>query len=156
MSGGADLAGRGPGVLAADRVIDAPPAAVFGAATDWPAQAGWIPLTRVRVVRGDGRTPGSVVEAFTGVGPVGFLDVLEIVRFDPPHAVDVLHTGRWVRGQGAFVFEAVGAGTRFGVREWLHLPGGRAGRLAWRVLRPLLELGARRSLAAFAGRLEPR
>jgi uncharacterized protein YndB with AHSA1/START domain len=154
MSGTADPAVRGPGVLAVDRVIVASPAAVFDAATDWPAQGRWIPFTRVRVVRGDGRTPGSVVEAFTGIGPVGFLDVLEIVRFDRPHAVDVLHTGRWVRGPGAFVVETAAGGTRFGLREWLHLPCGRAGRLAWSLLRPVFEFGARRSLTTFARGVE--
>jgi uncharacterized protein YndB with AHSA1/START domain len=150
MPSRSELTHRGPGVLAADRDVAAPPAAVFAAATDWPRQGTWIPLTRVRVTRGDGRSPGSVVEAFTGIGPVGFLDVLEIVRFDAPHAVEVLHVGRWVRGPGAFTFEAVGGGTRFGLREWLHLPGGPAGRFAWALARPLVEAAARRSLATFA------
>jgi hypothetical protein len=137
-------------VLAADRVVAAPRDVVFAAATDWERQGTWIPLTRVRIARGDGRSAGSVVEAFTGVGPLGFLDVLEIVRYDPPRAVEVLHVGRWVRGPGAFTFGEVDAGTRVGLREWLHLPGGRAGRLAWALARPLAEAAARRSLATFA------
>jgi voltage-gated potassium channel Kch len=149
-----ELARRGRGVLVADRVVAAPPDVVFAAATDWPRQGAWIPLTRVRVVRGDGRTPGSVVEAFTGIGPVGVLDVLEIVRFAPPHAVDVLHTGRWVRGPGAFTFDAVDGGTRFALREWLHLPGGWAGRVAWALAGPLVTAAARRSLATFARGVE--
>ncbi|HEV7824205.1 MAG TPA: SRPBCC family protein [Mycobacteriales bacterium] len=154
MPSRSELARRGPGVLAADRVVAAPPEAVFAAATDWPRQGSWIPLTRVRVVRGDGRSPGSVVEAFTGIGPVGVLDVLEIVRFDPPRVVDILHTGRWVRGPGAFTFDAVDGGTRFALREWLHLPGGRPGRVAWTLARPLLQAAARRALATFARGVE--
>jgi hypothetical protein len=96
-----------------------------------------------------------VVEAFTGIGPVGVLDVLEIARFAPPHTVEVLHTGRWLRGPGEFrVAPAPGGGTRFGIREWLQVPGGRAGRVAWALVRPVFALGARRSLAAFARLVE--
>jgi uncharacterized protein YndB with AHSA1/START domain len=152
-----DLTRRGEGVLAADRDIAAAPAAVFDVATDWVGQGRWIPLTRLRVVHGDGRSEGSVIEAFTGIGPVGFLDVLEITRFAPPDSVEVLHTGRWVRGPGEFRFASTpDGGTRFGLREWLHLPGGRTGRLAWAVARPLFTFGARRSLAAFARLVEHR
>jgi uncharacterized protein YndB with AHSA1/START domain len=153
----AELLRRGEGVLAADRDIAASPAEVFDAATDWAGQGRWIPLTRVRVVRGDGRSEGSVIQAFTGIGPVGVLDVLEIARFAPPHTVEIVHTGRWLRGPGEFrCAPATGGGTRFGLREWLHLPGGRAGRLAWTLARPLFMLGARRSLAVFARLVENR
>jgi uncharacterized protein YndB with AHSA1/START domain len=147
---------RGDGVLAAGRDLAAPPTEVFAAATDWERQGRWIPMTRVRVVQGDGRSPGSVVEAFTGIGPVGVLDVLQVVSFVPPHAVEVVHVGRWLRGPGAFTFSpAPGGGTRFELREWLHLPGGAVGRAAWRLVRPLFEFGARRSLATFARQLAP-
>jgi uncharacterized protein YndB with AHSA1/START domain len=153
----AELLRRGAGVLAADRDIAAPAAEVFDAATDWAGQGRWIPLTRVRVVRGDGRSAGSVIEAFTGIGPVGVTDVLEIVRFAPPHTVEIVHTGRWLRGPGEFRFApAPDGGTRFGLREWLHLPAGRAGRLGWTLARPLFTLGARRSLAVFARLFEAR
>jgi uncharacterized protein YndB with AHSA1/START domain len=134
----------------------ASPAEVFAAATDWERQGRWIPLTRVRVVQGDGRSPGSVVEAFTGIGPVGVLDVIQVVAFVPPIVVEVVHTGRWLRGPGEFRFTPrPGGGTRFELREWLHLPGGRAGRSAWSLVGPLLSLGARWSLAAFARQLAP-
>jgi uncharacterized protein YndB with AHSA1/START domain len=150
-----DLARRGTGALVAERDVAAPAAAVFAAATDWARQGTWIPLTRVRVTHGDGRSAGSVVEAFTGIGRLGLLDVLEIVRFDEPHAVDVVHVGRWVRGPGSFTFApAPDGGTRFGLREWLHVPGGAAGRLVWSLTRPLFELGARRSLRTFARGVE--
>jgi uncharacterized protein YndB with AHSA1/START domain len=151
------LARRGDGVVAVDRDIAAPAVEVFGAATDWAGQGRWIPLTRVRVVRGDGRSPGSVIEAFTGIGRVGVLDVLEIARFEAPHTVEIVHTGRWLRGPAEFRFApAPGGGTRFGLREWLQLPGGRAGRLAWALARPLFTAGARRSLAVFARLVEDR
>jgi uncharacterized protein YndB with AHSA1/START domain len=143
---------RGDAVLAVSRLIPAAPDDVFAAATDWAGQGRWIPLTRVRVVHGDGRSPGSVVEAFTGIGPVGILDVLEIVRFDTPRCVEVLHTGRWLRGPGEFAFTPEAGGTRFHLREWLHLPGGRFGSLVWRLARPVFAGGARRSLAVFARR----
>jgi uncharacterized protein YndB with AHSA1/START domain len=152
----AEVTRRGDAVLAVSRSIAASPAEVFAAATDWPGQGRWIPLTRVRVVRGDGRSPGSVVEAFTGIGPIGVLDVLEIVRFAPPHTVEILHIGRWLRGPGEFAFAPEpDGGTRFHLREWLHLPGGRPGRVVWALVRPVFEYGARRSLAVFARRVLP-
>ncbi len=89
------FAERGPGELTVRIEVDAPVADVFAAATDWPRQSDWIALTTVRVVRGDGRAPGSVVDAFTGVGPVGFLDTMEIVRFEPGRRVDVVHSAGW-------------------------------------------------------------
>lgn len=142
---------RGPGVVRATVDIAAPVTAVFAAATDWEGQGGWIPLTRVRVVAGDGQSVGSMVEAVTGKGPLAVTDTFEITSWDPPHLVDVLHIGPVVRGPGAFAFEPRPDGrTRFTWTEWLHLPLGLVGRLGWPVLRPAAARGlhaAQRRLA---------
>ncbi|GAA3393271.1 SRPBCC family protein [Cryptosporangium minutisporangium] len=151
----AELAVSGPGRLAVDVVVDADIETVFAAATDWPAQARWIPLTDVRVVRGDGRSPGSVVHAFTGVRlgflnrRVGFLDVFHVVTWEPPHRVDVVHVGRLVRGPGAFRLVERGADrTAMTWSEDLHLPLGKFGARVWPLVRPLaaaaLAVGLRR------------
>ena len=65
--------------------------------------------TRVEVDgRGDGRHLGARLRAFTGVGPLGFTDTMEIVEWEPPRRCVVRHTGKVVRGDG--VFEVVPLG----------------------------------------------
>jgi len=146
----ARIEARGPGEITVSHEVDAPPERVFNAATDWVGQSEWIPLTRVRLLSGDGRSVGSVVGAFSGLGRVGFLDVVVVTRWDPPHEVGVLHAGRLVRGPGSFRFEALpGGGTRFVWTEWLHLPLGRVGALGWTLVRPVFAFGLRQSLVLF-------
>lgn len=148
---------RGPGELTVRIEVDAPIEAVFAAATDWERQSDWIALTKVRVARGDGKAPGSVVDAFTGVGPIGFLDTMEVVRFEPGRRVDVVHFGRVVRGPGSFVFEELSDGRAVMLwQEWLHLPLGGLGRLAWPLVRWASAVGLRQSLRSFARDVEER
>jgi hypothetical protein len=128
----------GPGAVAVTVELDLPVSLAFVKATDWLGQGQWIPLTNVRVVRGDGRSVGSRMEAFTGVGRLGFLDVIDVTGWDPPNRVDVMHVGRLLRGPGAFEFRALpSGGTALTWSEWLDLPLGRIGRMLWPVLRPL-------------------
>lgn len=150
-----DIARRGPGEVTVRVEVRAPRPAVFAAATAWERQSDWVAFTRVRVVRGDGRSVGSVVDAFTGIGRFGFLDTMEIVRWNPPCQVDVVHIGRVVRGPGSFVFEELSDGRAVMLwQEWLHLPFGRFGRLVWPLVRLGAGLGLGRSLRAFARRVE--
>ncbi|WP_344854701.1 SRPBCC family protein [Planomonospora alba] len=134
----------------------APPERVFAVLTDWPRHHEWMVLTRARVTAGDGRGAGSGLAAFTGIGPLGFQDTMEITLWDPPATVAVRHTGRLVRGTGAFrVLPRAGAGSTIVWEEELDLPFGPAGRLGWALLRPaaaaLLRLSLRR-LAALSAR----
>src|SRR4051794_12580617 len=96
----AALAVRGPGEVIVAVEVAASAAEVFAAMTDWPRQSQWVALTTVRVAAGDGRSAGSRIEAFTGIGRLGFLDLMTITSWNPPFQVDVLHTGRVVRGPG--------------------------------------------------------
>lgn len=151
----ARLAERGPGEISATVEVNAPAADVFAAASDWERQSGWVLLTRVQVTRGDGRTVGDLVDAFTGIGRIGFLDTMEIVRFEAPHRVDVLHLGRVVQGPGSFVVTELSDGRALLLwQEWLHLPLGWFGRLMWPVVRAATAIGLRRSLRAFARGVE--
>lgn len=134
-------------------IVNAPVEAVFAAITQWSEQGRWILGTRVEVREGDGCSVGSRLAAWTGAGPVGFWDTMEITRWDPPYRVDVLHTGAVVRGTGTFEVVALPGGrTRFVWSEELDLPLGAVGRLGWPVARPVFLGGVRRSLTAF-GRL---
>jgi len=130
--------------------IAAPVSEVFEAFTDWPAQGEWMLGTRVEVVEGDGRSVGSELSAFTGAHlgfPLGFLDTMTITRWDAPYRVDVLHTGRFVRGTGVMEVIALADGrSRFLWSEDLDLPLGYAGRLGWPVVRPAFVAGVNHSL----------
>lgn len=131
--------------------VDAAPQVVWDSMVDWESQGEWIPATRVRGTAQDGRGVGGGVEAWSGVGPLGFLDTMVITEWDPPRRCVVRHTGRVVRGSGAFeVEELAGGRSRFVMSEDVQPPFGALGRAAWPVVRPLLELGLARSLRRFA------
>jgi uncharacterized protein YndB with AHSA1/START domain len=135
--------------------VAAPPETTFAAATDWPRQGEWMIGTRVRATRGDGVGIGARIEAFTGVGGVGFTDPMEIVHWQPPYRCVMRHLGRVVRGAGAFEVEARPGGTsRFVWSEWLLPPGGLAGQYAFLLGRPAFAAGVARSLRRFARLVE--
>ena len=134
--------------------VDAPAEATWGAAVDWATQGEWMLGTTVRPTLNDGVGVGGRLEAFSGVGKLGFLDTMEITLWQPPRACHVLHTGRVVRGTGAFEVEPRGAGrSRFLWREDLDLPLGRLGQLGWLLVRPLFAYGVQVSLNRFARRV---
>jgi hypothetical protein len=138
---------RGPGALTVRVEVGVPAAVAFAAVTDWLRQSDWVPFTRVRITRGDGRSAGSTLAAYTGVGRLGFTDYMEIVRYEPPHLAEVAHYGKIVRGSGAIRVEELSDGRALIVwEEWLHLPLGRLGRLGWPVVRAGAEAGFQRSL----------
>ncbi|WP_434450609.1 SRPBCC family protein [Lentzea sp. E54] len=116
--------------------VAAPPDTIFRAVTDWERQREWVFGTRVSVVSGDGRSAGSEIEAVT----FGVSDRMRITRWDPPHAVEVLHLGRVVRGTGVFAVR----GSRFVWTERLDVP------FFFPSVKPLFMLALRRSLRRFA------
>ncbi|GAB2465641.1 SRPBCC family protein [Streptosporangium sandarakinum] len=130
---------------------DARPERVFSVLTDWPRHREWMVLTRAQVTGGDGRSAGSRLAAFTGVGPLGFLDTMEITGWDPPRTVAVRHTGGLVRGTGVFRVLPRGGGSTIVWEEELDLPLGAVGRLGWVLLRPLNAALFRFSLRRLAG-----
>lgn len=142
-----------PAHLALDVIVNAPAATVFEAFAQWEEQGRWMLGTGVDVTSGDGRSVGSQLAAFTGVGRVGFLDTMTITRWDPPYRVDVVHTGSVVRGTGTMeVVDLPDGRSRFIWSEDLDLPLGILGRIGWPIVRPAMREGVRRSLEAF-GRL---
>ena len=144
-------------VLALHVDVAAPAQDTWDAAVDWATQGDWMLGTRVTPTHLDGRGVGGRLEAFSGVGPVGFLDTMEITLWEPPRACHVLHTGRVVRGTGQFEVEPRGDGrSRFRWREDLELPLGGLGRAGWFVVRPLFAYGVRVSLRRFARQVEAR
>lgn len=136
--------------LAHSVVVAAPAQECFDALVDWPAQGRWMMLTAV-TADGPAAGPGGRLTAVTGRGRVALVDTMEITGWDRPRRVEVLHTGRVVRGPGAMeVLPLPDGRTRVVWSEDLELPLGAVGRAGFAVLRPLVALGVTRSLARFA------
>jgi hypothetical protein len=135
--------------------VQAPPERVWAALTDWSRQGEWMLATDVTPVIGPARGVGGRLAATTGVGlpggrRLGILDTMVITRWEPPTRVDVLHTGRFVRGSGIFEIRPRGEHATFVWTETLDLPLGALGRLGWPGVRPVMRAGVRRSLRRFA------
>jgi uncharacterized protein YndB with AHSA1/START domain len=142
---------REPGQVSVSVRVAAPVQEVWAATTDWERQSAWMIGTRVRGTEGGGQGVGGRIEAWTGVGPLGFLDTMVITEWEPPHRCVVKHTGRLVRGGGAFeVAEHPDGGSILTWSEDLDLPGGLVGRLGWPAVRPFARIGLERSLAKLA------
>ncbi|NYJ06503.1 SRPBCC family protein [Petropleomorpha daqingensis] len=134
--------------------VDAPPEQVWAALTDWTAQGRWILATDVRPVVGPSRGVGGRLVAITGLPlgdrRLGVVDTMEITRWEPPSRLDVLHTGRVVRGTGTFEIRPREGGSTFTWSEQVELPLGALGRLGWPAAEPLVRAGYRYSLRRFA------
>ncbi|MEV6713242.1 SRPBCC family protein [Lentzea sp. NPDC051208] len=116
--------------------VAAPPDTIFRAVTDWERQSEWVFGTRVSVVEGDGKSVGSEIDAVT----FGVSDRMRITRWDPPHAVELLHLGKIVRGTAVLAVR----GSRFVWTERLDVP------FFYPLVKPLFVLMLRRSLQRFA------
>jgi hypothetical protein len=151
---GADPAERGAAEVTASVVVTAPVAKVFAGFMAWERQEEWIPLTRVRIVSGDGGA-GSTIEAVTALGPVVLRDEMVVDRVDAPFEVRVIHCGRLLRGPGVMRCTPL-AGDRTQVvwHEWFHLPSGVAGRAAWPLMWPGSKVGLTFALRRFARLVE--
>ena len=151
-AGMGDAARPGTGEVTATVIVNATAARVFAAFMDWESQSEWIPLTKVRIVEGDGGE-GSLIEAITALGPAALRDEIRVVRVDAPYEVRVVHCGTILRGPGSMrCTPMAGDRTQVVMHEWFQLPGGAAGKVAWPVLWPGSKLGFTGALKKF-GRL---
>lgn len=132
-------------------VVRAPAERVWEVLVDWPRHGEWVPFTRAEGGAGDGEP----VEAWTGVGPVGFLDTMVISEWKPPYRVGVRHTGRLVRGDGRFdLLDLPGERCRVTWSELIDLPLGPVGRAGWIPAGPLARLMLRTALHRLAKMFE--
>jgi uncharacterized protein YndB with AHSA1/START domain len=83
------------------RTVPTPLGPVWDTLTDFGAYGRWIPLTSMRTDPPPVRL-GWGFAGFTGLGPVGFLDSMLVVRWEPPAdgaaRFSVRKTGRVLRG----------------------------------------------------------
>jgi uncharacterized protein YndB with AHSA1/START domain len=127
--------------------IPAPAERVWELLVDWPMHGEWVPFTRAE----GGAAEGEGVEAWTGVGPIGFLDTMVISEWTPPTRVAVRHTGRLVRGEGRFdLLDIPGGQCRVTWAELIDLPLGPIGRAGWIAVGPLARLMLHTSLRRLA------
>lgn len=140
--------------ITASVIAAAPAATVFAALTAWERQGEWIPLTTVRVVEGDGGE-GSRIEAVTSAGPAVLRDEMRVIRLDPPFEIQVLHTGKVLRGPGVLrCTQLRDDRTQVVWHEWFHLPGGWVGRVAGPALWPGSKVGLTQALRRFGKLVE--
>jgi Polyketide cyclase / dehydrase and lipid transport len=149
-----DPAEPGTGEVTASITIDAPAERVYAAFMAWERQGEWIPLTKVRVVSGDGGE-GTVIEAVTALGPAVLRDEMRVDKVDPPYEVRVVHFGRLLRGPGVMRCTPLdGDRTQMVWHEWFQLPAGWAGRVARPVMWPGSKLSLGYALRRFARLVE--
>ncbi len=136
--------------------VNAPAERVWRTVTDWPGQGEWMLGTRIEIEgEGDARHLGGRFRAFTGVGPLGAWDPMEIVEWDPPTRCVVRHLGKVVQGDGVFeVVELGPARSRFLWTELLDLPLGALGRFGWPIVAPTFRAGVAYSLRRMARQCE--
>lgn len=96
---------------------------LWNALADWEGHSEWIPLTRVRILGGDGGL-GTTFVARTGIGPLGFDDHMSVIEFDAAttHAV-VEKTGPILKGSAGFRIEPRGSNCTLTWFETVHVPG---------------------------------
>jgi hypothetical protein len=128
------------GEVRLETVVDVAPDRLWRLLVDWERQGDWFPFTRVWQVDGPRLGVGTRIAARTGIGPVGFVDRMTVTAVDAPHRYEVVHTGRVVKGVGAFVVEPDGARARFCWWERVEVPGGPLARPIWWVAGPLTRL----------------
>jgi hypothetical protein len=89
---------------------------------------------------------GTVIEAFTGIGPFGVLDEMRITKWDPPTFCAVDHYGKYIKGLGEFTLVGLSPDvTRFDWYEKIDAP-------SWllTVIKPGILIAVRYSLWKFA------
>ncbi|MFF2324402.1 MULTISPECIES: SRPBCC family protein [unclassified Streptomyces] len=73
-------------VFRIERFTSLPAAESWRRVTDWERHAAHVPLTTITTPLGQRGGLGTVFVARTGVGPLGFDDPMEVVRWTPPAA----------------------------------------------------------------------
>jgi carbon monoxide dehydrogenase subunit G len=138
--------------------IEADPARVWEVLTDWESQPRWMADARVVTVRSDHRRgPGVVLRCMTNVA-VGVVvaDDMVITEWEEGRLVGVRHTGRLIRGVGAFELHPTAWGTRFLWWEEVDPPfGGLGEMLTTLAVAPAVARLFRSSLAALKRVCEP-
>jgi hypothetical protein len=120
---------------------------VWRALVEWEKQGDWMALTRVSASDNgaDDSGIGTTIEAFTGVGPIGVLDKMKVISWEPPHFCRVDHYGKVIKGIGEFRLVDLGDKTRFDWYEEIKAPA-----FILLLIKPFILLTVNFSLRKFA------
>lgn len=138
--------------LEVDREVAASRPVVWEVLTRWEEQPRWmLDAERVEVLTPARTGVGVTLRCPTNLLGVTVEDVMRVVRYTAPTALEVVHLGAVITGRGGFALAAAGPrATRVTWWEEVDPPLGRLGELgATRVLRPAI----RRVFAASLDRL---
>lgn len=124
---------------------------VFAEIVNWPSQSAWMLGTKVWVTKNDGVGVGGEFAAFTGIGKLGFIDPMQITKWNPPQEVSVAHLGKFVRGTGEMKVEKISENeSDFIWSESLELPLGIIGFVGYKIIEPFFKIAIQKSLKKFA------
>jgi len=121
------------------------------AIADWESQGNWMLQTKVWVTSPIREGVGTSISAFTGplykrypkFSKLGLLDTMVVTSWQPPEKCDVIHTGKILKGLGAFELLEISENvTRFNWSEVIE-----CSRLKFFAIYPFMWLGVRISLA---------
>lgn len=106
------------------RDLPLPADVVFDELIDWRGHAKWVPMTRVKVLSGDGG-PGTVFVATSGIGPVALPDRMRVDQLDPAQmTVSITKIGPVLTG--VVHLSVTSTGDRTSRLEWvedIRVPG---------------------------------
>ncbi|MFJ8884888.1 SRPBCC family protein [Streptomyces sp. NPDC102402] len=130
-------------VFRIERFTPLPAAEAWRRVTDWERHGGAVPFTSVTVRTGPPTRAGTVFVARTAVGPLGFDDPMEVVRWTPPAAgragvCRLEKRGPVVRGRASIDIRPTDSGSHVVWVEELRV------RLLPRLFDPLLASAGRR------------
>jgi hypothetical protein len=98
------------------REVALSPAESWARVTAWERHGQFVPLTRIAL------TPHGF-DAFTGIGPVGFHDPMDVVEWREPEFCRLEKRGRLVQGWAELEVAPHATGSRVTWREDIHVRG---------------------------------
>jgi hypothetical protein len=98
------------------REVPLSPADAWQRVTTWERHGEFVPLTRIT------RTSDGF-DAFTGLGPVGFHDPMQVVEWREPSFCRLQKRGRVVTGWAELSVDPTPSGSRVTWREDIHVTG---------------------------------
>ena len=132
--------------------LSAPPRVVWDDISRLATHVEWMAdAESIDFLSGPREGVGTRMRVATRVGPFRTNDVMKVTAWEPPRLIAVSHQGLFT-GEGQFLAEPSGTGTRFRWEETIHFPwylGGPIG--AW-LARPVLTAIWRGNLRRLAGR----